>query len=239
LACWSQAGVPKLVLMASLRKVASVATVTACLGVTIVTQTFEAPRAVSVRDAYLPYQVVYDGFVVLELFLDKNGMIVEKRTLRDPGAMVPAAIATVAGWKFRPAEGACNTALPSAITTVFVYRPRDNGPALVAPPKNFKPVLPNSPVHADGGPDYVPAGVLSVAYPNYPVNSVAWGSVVVQVTVNPEGRIEKSEVLHGTAPFKDLVLEALDKWRFRAANLGGRPIPSKMPIAFVFQTPLS
>lgn len=226
--------------MANVGKVAKVAVLSVCLGEGTFAQTpFEAPRAVSVSDAYVPYQVVYDGFVVLELFLDRSGAIVEKKALRDPGAMVPAAIATVKDWKFRPAEGAGKTGLPSVMTAVFVYRPRDNGPAAVAPPRNFRPVLADSPMHTREVPDYVPAGVRSVAYPNYPVNSVAWGSVVVQVTVDPKGTIGKSEVLLGTAPFKDLALKALEKWSFQPATQDGRPVPSEIPIAFIFQAPVA
>jgi TonB family protein len=91
----------------------------------------------------------------------------------------------------------------------------------------------------DGALDYVPVGIVSVVYPDYPVNSVAWGSVLVQVTVNSEGKTESPQVLYGMAPFKELALDALKKWRFQAATFGGKAVPSQMPIAFIFQTPSS
>jgi periplasmic protein TonB len=84
-----------------------------------------------------------------------------------------------------------------------------------------------------------PPGVVSVAYPDYPVNSVAWGSVLVQVTVNAEGKAESPGVLYGTAPFEDFALKALEKWRFQPATLEGKPVLSQIPIAFVFQTTIS
>lgn len=225
--------------MARLCRTANTATVLACIAVAGFAQvSFKPAQVASVADAYLPYEVVYDGFVVLEVFLDKDGTLVETKTLRDPGAMTPAALASVNAWKFHPASGGDRT-LPSAATVVFVYRPRDNGPAPVLAPKNFKPVLPDAQVHTDGGRDYIPPGVVSVAYPDYPVNSVAWGSVVVQVTVNAEGKAENPGVLYGTAPFKDLALKALEKWRFQPATLEGKPVLSQIPIAFVFQTPNS
>ena len=93
--------------------------------------------------------------------------------------------------------------------------------------------------HTDETIDYVPAGIVSFTYPDYPANSVAWGSVIVQITVNSEGRMENAEVLHGMAPFTDLAVDALRNWRFQAATLYGKPVASQLPIAFIFQTPVS
>jgi hypothetical protein len=94
-------------------------TFVACIMAAVFAQVgFKPARVNSVTDAYLPYQVVYDGFVVLEVFLDGHGAVVETRALRDPGAMVPAAVASVGAWKFHPAEVG-GRALPSAMTAVF------------------------------------------------------------------------------------------------------------------------
>jgi hypothetical protein len=73
---------------------------------------------------------------------------------------------------------------------LWLNRPPNNGPALPLPPKDFKPVLALSHDHA--AIDYVPAGIVSFTYPDYPLNSVAWGSVIVQVAVD---RREKLRVL--------------------------------------------
>jgi Gram-negative bacterial TonB protein C-terminal len=222
-----------------LRRAASITVIIACVSVTSFTQvSFKPAQVTSVTDAYLPYQVVYDGFVVLEVFLDGDGAIVETKALRDPGTMVPAAVASVSAWKFRPAEVAGHT-LPSAMTAVFVYRPRDNGPAPIVPPKDFKPVLAQPTAHSEKDLDYVPAGIVSVVYPDYPVNSVAWGSVVVQIAVSPEGKTDIPQVLYGMAPFKDLTLKALRKWRFQPATLGGKAVLSQLTVAFIFQIPAS
>jgi TonB family protein len=223
--------------MITLGRAVGVAAIIACVGVSNFAQfSFMPAQVISVTDAYLPYQVVYDGFVVLEVFLDGGGAMVETRALRDPGAMVPAAVASVSAWKFHPAEVG-GRALPSAVTAVFVYRPRDNGPGLVVPPKDFKAVLAQPTAHTEEELGYVPAGVVSVAYPDYPVNSVAWGSVVIQVVVDSQGKTESAQVLYGMAPFKDLALNALKKWRFQPATLEGKAVLSRVTVAFIFQTP--
>ncbi len=197
---------------------------------------FTPPTVTSVTDAYLPYEVVFDGLVALDVSLDKRGNVIETQALHDPGAMVPAAVTSVRTWKIKPSTLE-SAAIPSELTAIFVYRPRPNGPAAALPPKDFKPVLPHS--HTDETIDYVSAGIISFAYPDYPANSVAWGSVIVQITVNSEGRMENTEVLRGMAPFTELAVDALRNWRFQAATLNGKPVSSQLPIAFIFQTPVA
>jgi len=192
------------------------------------------PEVISATDAYLPYQIMFDGFVVLDVSLDAKGNVTGVTALRDPGSLVPAATTSVRTWKFRPAS-AGRDPRSSEMTVAFVYRPPNGGPAQTVPPKNFQPVLPGPPT--DGGLDYVPPGIISVTYPDYPVDSVARGSVVIQITVDPSGKAEGTQVLRGMVRFTDLALSALGKWRFQPATLRGKPTPSKLVVAFIFQTP--
>lgn len=223
--------------MTRLRQVTRLSVLVACIAVGArALSSFKPPQVVSVSDAYLPYEVLFDGFVVLNVSLDKRGEVIGTEALRDPGAMVPAAVTSVRTWKIRPGTFG-STAIPSEMTTVFVYRPRANGSALPLPPKDFKPVLPS--LHEGAAIDYVPPGIVSVAYPDYPVNTVAWGSVILQITLDSEGKIESTEVLHGMAPFTDLAIAALRNWRFRPATLHDKAVSSELPIAFIFQTPAS
>jgi len=201
-------------------------------------QTYEPPKAAAAGDAYVPYQIVVDGLFVLDVSLDDGGGVSRIHALRDPGSMLGAAKTSIRGWKFQPASRGGKPE-PSRITVSFVYRPPNHGGARAAPPRDFSPVLPpdepGSRVHGD----YVPVGILSFAYPDYPVNSVAWGSVVVQLTVDKSGEITGVDFLHGLAGFNNFVSDALKKWRFQAATLNNKTIASKTVIAFIFQTPSS
>jgi hypothetical protein len=200
-------------------------------------QTYKPPEVASAGDVYVPYQVVVDGLFVLDVFLDGDGTIQKIYALRDPGAMIGAARTSVRGWKFRPASKDGKVA-PSRMTVSFLYRPPNYGNAGVVPPKSFSPVLPSD--QSESAHDkYVPIGVLSLAYPEYPVNSVASGSVVVQVTVDGSGDVKGLDFLHGMENFNNFVSVALTKWRFQAATLNGKPITSKTVIAFAFQPPHS
>ena len=185
---------------------------------------------ISVTDAYLPYQVVLDGFVILDISLDSRGTVTAIHVLRDPGSMVPAAISSVRTWTFEPAIED-NKARPSEMTVVFVYRPADYGgaKAVLTP---FAPVVP----HLEND-TQTPVGIVSVAYPEYPVNSVVWGSVVIQLTVDATGSMTRREVLRPMLPFTQFALDALKKWRFQPAMLRGKPTETNIAVAFVFQSP--
>jgi hypothetical protein len=101
----------------------------------------------------------------------------------------------------------------------FVYCPSNYGIGGPVPPKHFSPVLPPSQSEPSDHGDYVPVGVLSFAYPEYPVNSVARGSVVVQLTVDSSGEVKGVDFLHGmenrgsrfTKPLRFLPI----RWRWR------------------------
>jgi TonB family protein len=99
-------------------------------------------------------------------------------------------------------------------------------------------VLPHDQSESANG-NYVPFGILSFAYPDYPVNRVISGSVVVQVTVDSSGDVKGVEFLHGMENFNKFVSAVLKHWRFQAATFNGKPITSKTVIAFAFQPPHS
>lgn len=199
-------------------------------------QTYAPPEVTSATDAYVPYQIVTDGLFVLDVRLNDDGAIQRIEALRNPGSMLGAAKTSVRGWKFQPASED-GKPRASRVTVAFLYRPANYTGVRAVPPKDFVPVIP--PDQTDDSSEYVPVGILSFAYPDYPVNSVAWGSVVVQVTVDTGGDVKDVNLLHEMATFNGFALDALKKWRFRAATVRGKPVTSKIAIAFVFQTPPS
>jgi hypothetical protein len=199
-------------------------------------QTYKPPEVASASDVYVPYQVVVDGLFVLDVSLDADGTIRTMEALKDPGAMIGASKTSVRGWKFRAASQD-GKAAPSRTTVSFLYRP-PNYTNLGVPPKGFSPVLPSEQSDSARG-NYVPVGILSFAYPEYPVNSVVSGSVVVQLTIDGAGDVKGVEFLHSMENFNKFVSVALKQWRFQAATFNRKPITSKTVIAFAFQPPHS
>jgi Gram-negative bacterial TonB protein C-terminal len=228
--------------MNMIRKVISSLCIFAALSTAGLAQiSFKAPEVTSVTDAYHPFEVIDDGVVVLDVSLDAVGAVSGITVLRNPGPIVEPAESMVRKWGFRPAEGASG-AIPSEMTVVFVDRPPSYFAPRIPPPKNFKPVLPEA-KESGADADYAPAGIVSVAYPDYPGDSVTFGSVIIEATVGSAGNVESTKVLRAMdARFTALATDALAEWQFQAATLRGKPVASKIAIAFVFlapQTPYS
>jgi TonB family protein len=200
-------------------------------------QTYSPPEVTSAGDAYAPYNFVFDGFFVVDVGIGDDGSIGRIEALRNPGAMLGEVESMVQNWKFRPATKG-GKARASRMTVAFVYRPPNYPTFGAVPVKDFTPVLPSA-RSDEGSGDNVPAGIMSFAYADYPVNSVASGSVVLQATVDNEGNVKNVDVLHGMAGFNRFAQGALKNWRFRAATLHGRPVVSKIAVAFLFQPPPS
>jgi len=200
-------------------------------------QTFSPPEVTSAGDAYTSYNIVFDGLFVLDIRIADDGGIRRIETLRNPGSMLNAAKSSVRNWKFQPAYESTKPRA-SRLTVAFVYRPANYPTFGAVPPKDFTPVIPSA-QSDDGSEDYAPVGILSFAYPDYPINSVIWGSVLLQATVDSAGDVKSVNVLHGMANFNRFAKGALKNWRFRAATLHGRPVTSKVVIAFIFQPPPS
>ena len=200
-------------------------------------QAYGPPGVTSAGDAYTSYNVVFDGLFVLDIGIDDDGSIRQIEPLRNPGSMFDAAKTVVRNWKFQPAfEG--RRARASRMTVAFVYRPANYVTFGAVPPKDFTPVIPSA-QSDDRSEDYAPVGIVAFAYPDYPVNSVAWGSVVLQATVDSEGNVKTVNVLHGMANFNRFARGALKNWRFRAATLHGRTVTGNIVVAFIFQPPAS
>ena len=82
------------------------------------------------------------------------------------------------------------------------------------------------------------AGILSVAYADYPPNSVASGAVIVQVALDASGKIEDTKILRRIADLDRLVLAAVKDWKFQAAQFQGESVKSNVVIVFVFAQPV-
>jgi len=200
-------------------------------------QNYNPAEVTSAGDAYTSYNVVYDGLFVLDVGIDDDGSIRGIEPFRNPGSMFDTAKTVVREWKFQPAfEG--RKAKTSRLTVAFVYRPPNFVTFGAVPPKDFTPVIPSA-QSCDGREDYAPVGITAFAYPDYPVNSVTWGSVILQATVDSEGNAKKVVVLHGMANFNRFARAALKNWRFSAATLHGKTVTSNIVVAFIFQPPAS
>jgi TonB family protein len=188
------------------------------------------PAAVSVGNLQPPANSIASGIAVLDLSLDATGTLSSVTVLRDLPPLTAAAQSAVALWKFRPSVPGTD-GQPSDLLVAFVLTPNVSFPTH---PK-FAPLVPK----ARSRSGYVPPGIASVTYAQYPVNSVISGSVVVQVTVGPNGDPHDWQVVRALDPCTPFALDAAKKWRFRPAILDGQPVASNVAIDFLFRPPLN
>jgi len=83
-------------------------------------------------------------------------------------------------------------------------------------------------------PRFEPAEVVAVANTYYPPLSVAFGTVVLQVTVAEAGQIEDIKVIRHIPSLTEEAIRSVKKWRFKPATLDGRPVRSAVPVGFTF-----
>lgn len=82
-----------------------------------------------------------------------------------------------------------------------------------------------------------PPTVVSSAEAIYPLQSIASGTVVLEVSLDESGAITDVRVVHGIASLTGPAERSIRQWKFEPARLNGKPIPSKMAVAFSFVPP--
>lgn len=191
---------------------------------------YKPAAVISAGDLLPPENTFVTGVAVLDLSLDAAGAVSNVAVLQDLPPLTSMAKAAVESWHFKPA-GAASGPQPSDLVAAFV----------LSPPLNFPPNPPFSSLLSKpgSGRGYILPGIVSVSYAQYPPNSVVSGSVVIQVTVGPDGSAEAWQTVRSLNPCTRVALAAARKWSFRAATLGGRPVTSNVVIDFLFQPPLA
>ena len=111
---------------------------------------------------------------------------------------------------------------------------------LDAPPPPPAPPEPaaDGPVHVIGA--VVPPEAVFAPEPQYPEPARRLGrpgTVVLQATIDPEGRVTELEVLRGEPlGMTEAAVAAVRQWRFRPATLEGRPIAVYYHLTVRFQS---
>jgi TonB family protein len=86
---------------------------------------------------------------------------------------------------------------------------------------------------------FEPAEVVSAAEVVYPPQSVAVGTVVLEVTVGEKGEVEDVRPIREIASLTEVAVESVKKWQFKPAMRRGKPIQSRTVVAVTFIPALS
>lgn len=83
---------------------------------------------------------------------------------------------------------------------------------------------------------FVPIQAARVVEPDYPSGSIATGTVILKVEVGTSGAVRHIEVIHGVVSLIGAAEQAVRKWQFQAARLGGRRVRSWTTVTLAFST---
>lgn len=192
---------------------------------------FQPPEVIRAADVHAPLRSIAYGTVVLEATIGTQGEVESVRVVRDVASLSPAAAHAVERWRFRAATYG-GKPVRSRITLAFTFNPAVNNPVNT-------PLEPRSlPAVADAGePHYRPPDVAATSFPEYPIRSVAWGAVTLELALSPAGRIENVRTVRDVASLTPEAVRAVKQWSFTPAELDGRPFASKLAVCFVFTPP--
>jgi hypothetical protein len=94
------------------------------------------------------------------------------------------------------------------------------------------PTVPMSPAPQASG--FSPPVPVSLVATPYPPQALFGGEVVLDALIDTDGRIAELNVVHGTAPFLEPVLNAVRTWTFSPAQMDGRVVEARIGIVVQF-----
>jgi TonB family protein len=91
--------------------------------------------------------------------------------------------------------------------------------------------------HAKTG--FQPARGSSASGIEYPVNTVAFGAVVLEVTLDESGAVQDIRPVREIASLTEPAVHSVKGWHFKPALMDGTPVPSLVTVAIMFNPPLN
>jgi TonB family protein len=174
-------------------------------------------------DAHTP------GFVTVNAIVDSSGKLQNMIVVRDVPPFTDAVKNSAKNWQFSPAieDGEPVTGVVQVDVAFNPFNPSGVG----------LPGAPLQPPNANGGGNFQPANLQSASYATYPPNTVAYGTVVLQVRVGGDGKVHKVTALQGKAELSTPAIAAAKTWGFAPATYKGKAVGSNVVVVFVFAPP--
>ena len=191
---------------------------------------YEPAKAASTSDIAYPPQSRTPGMVTLDVSVDGSGAVQKLVAVRDVPPLTSAAESAVNGWKFSPAMQG-GQPVPGVVRVNVVFNPFNPGDVSIP----NKPLPPTQTGGAISG-VFQPPDVRTANYAVYPPNTVASGTVVLEVKIGPDGSAG-FKVLRGAAVLSTAATKAITSWVFVPGTYEGKATRSRMVVAFVFVSP--
>jgi TonB family protein len=176
------------------------------------------------------------GEVLLEATVASNGRVTAVTPLRTTPPFSNALADAVARWRFRPAEERIRVTPGAPLTPVAVAATVLVG-GVFRPPAIQGPTLGTLPKDVARGSAEAPYP-FSLITPPFPPLARADGVVLVEVRVEPSGRVSDARICQSARPFDEPALAAARQIAFRSARHNGAPVAALAYIAYGFRQPV-
>ena len=180
-----------------------------------------------------PPNTITPGLVTLDVSVDATAAILKIVSIRDVPPLTDAARTALNSWKFTQAVKS-GQRVPGVARVNVVFNPFNPGDVSIP----NKP-LPPPETGASLAGIFQPPHVKTANYATYPVNTVASGTVVLDVKVDADGSLQGARVLggEGGGPLTGMATRAVHNWSFAPATYEGQPIAAHTIVAYVFPSP--
>jgi outer membrane biosynthesis protein TonB len=194
-------------------------------------ENYRAAGVSQATDIAFPADSAVTGVVTLGVAVDGTGAVQKVTVIRDVPPLTEAAQNGLKNWRFSPAvkDGKF---MPGNVRVHIVFNPSEAGNTDIAGGEE------PSAVDSEGTEeDFQPAQLQSGVFAQYPENTVASGTVLVQLNVDSDGAVQGVRVMKGAGPLAGAVTRTVKSWTFVAASYKATAVMSVVPVAFVFASP--
>jgi outer membrane biosynthesis protein TonB len=175
----------------------------------------------------LPVLTVGGGEVLLEVSVGVTGDVTDVKALRATPPFTEMLTQSVRAWRFSPAQDSARP-VESKVMVAGLFRPPGlTGPTLGEPPKEVAP------------PSNDLAVPLRMVTPDFPVEALRGGVVLLEAQVDGTGAVGNIDLLVSAEPFDEYAGEALSDWTFRPARIRGTNASTLVYVVMGFPAPVS
>jgi TonB family protein len=193
------------------------------------TPKYHPPKLAHAGDIAYPINAQQPGFVSMNVNVGSDGSVQQANVVHDVPPLTNAVRTALTSWQFTPAMRN-GQAVPGIVPVDVAFNPF-NPSGVGLPGQSLQP-----PASTATG-DYQPAAWQNANYANYPPNTVASGTVFLQVHISASGQVSKVQVLRGKGVLTDPSVAAVKTWSFAPASYKGKAVASEVIAAFVFASP--
>lgn len=193
---------------------------------------YTPPEIVSGNYLSYPIESVASGVVVVAVDLDSAGRIKKTQVLRDIPSLTAPLLLAINKWTFKPAV-LRQKPVSSTIVVNILYNPSDYRLGTATAPALGKELK----VLAPDAAEFVPPKIIAAAWAEYPLNSVAQGSVILDARISSDGHVSRLTPVWRNQSLTTTSVDAAKHWIFRPATMDGEAVAANAVVGYVFRLP--